>query len=69
LIEAVQTRADMRGKGIGAQMISYAVAQGRAARVRTIQLMSNNNRRDAHRFYTRLGFQQSHAGFKLKLRE
>ncbi len=68
-IEAVQTRADMRGKGIGAEMIRYAIEQGRAAGVRMVQLMSNNNRRDAHRFYTRLGFRQSHAGFKMKLRE
>jgi GNAT superfamily N-acetyltransferase len=68
-IEAVQTRADMRGKGIGAAMIEYVVEQSRAAGVRLVQLTSNNDRVDAHRFYKRLGFKQTHAGFKMKLRE
>ncbi len=66
-IEAVQTRADMRGKGIGAEMIRCAIEQGRAEGVRLVQLMSNNDRVDSHRFYSRLGFRQSHAGFKMKL--
>jgi len=66
-IEAVQTRQDMRGRGIGASMIKHAIAQGAAAGVRTVYLTSNLKRTDAHRFYTRLGFEQSHAGFKLKL--
>jgi hypothetical protein len=30
--------------------------------------MSNASRKDAHRFYQRLGFSQSHLGFKMKLR-
>jgi GNAT superfamily N-acetyltransferase len=66
-IEAVQTRQDMRGRGIGASMIKHAIAQGAAAGVRTVYLTSNLKRTDAHRFYARLGFEQSHAGFKLKL--
>ncbi|MEP9373228.1 GNAT family N-acetyltransferase [Mesorhizobium sp. KR1-2] len=66
-IEAVQTREDMRGRGIGARMIKQAIAQGAAAGARTIHLTSNLKRTDAHRFYMRLGFEQSHAGFKLKL--
>jgi GNAT superfamily N-acetyltransferase len=68
-IEAVQTRADMRGRGIGTEMIRHAIEQGRAANVRLVQLMSNNHRVDAHRFYVRLGFRRSHAGFKMKLHE
>jgi hypothetical protein len=32
-----------------------------------VQLTSNATRLDAHRFYTRLGFAQSHVGFKLML--
>ncbi|MET0574697.1 MAG: GNAT family N-acetyltransferase [Mesorhizobium sp.] len=66
-IGAVQTRADMRGKGIGAAMMRYAIERGREAGAATIQLMSNNDRIDAHRFYRKLGFKQSHAGFKMKL--
>jgi GNAT superfamily N-acetyltransferase len=67
-IEAVHTRADMRGKGIGAAMMRFAIGQGRDAGARLVQLTSNRARVDAHRFYERLGFAQSHAGFKMKLR-
>lgn len=66
-IEAVQTRADLRGHGIGAAMIEFAVARAREAGARLVQLSSNNKREAAHRFYRRLGFEQSHAGFKMKL--
>jgi GNAT superfamily N-acetyltransferase len=67
VIEAVQTNADMRGRGIGAAMVRHAIEQGRAAGVRLVQLMSNSMRTDAHRFYVRLGFKASHIGFKMKL--
>lgn len=67
-IEAVHTRTDMRGRGIGEAMIGHAIGQGRAQGVRLVQLMSNIARTDAHRFYQRLGFVKSHAGFKMKLR-
>jgi GNAT superfamily N-acetyltransferase len=69
LIEAVQVRADMRGRGVGAQMIRFAVQKGREAGARLIQLTSNAARTDAHRFYERLGFDRSHVGFKKKLRD
>jgi hypothetical protein len=32
-----------------------------------LQLTTNKNRIDAHRFYKRLGFVASHEGMKLKL--
>ena len=67
-IEAVQTRVDMRGKGIGAAMFRFAIERGREAGARLAQLTSNNARTDAHRFYARMGFEHSHAGFKMKLR-
>ncbi len=66
-VEAVQTRSDMRGRGIGAAMMRFAVARAREADCRLVQLMSNLKRADAHRFYERLGFVRSHAGFKMKL--
>ena len=67
-IEAVHTRTDRRGLGIGRVMIEHAVEQGRANGVRLVQLMSNAARLDAHRFYEGLGFRKSHAGFKMNLR-
>jgi GNAT superfamily N-acetyltransferase len=68
IIEAVHTRSDRRGLGIGAAMIGHAIEQGRVHGVRLVQLTSNATRVDAHRFYTRLGFVQSHLGFKMKMR-
>ncbi len=68
IVEAVQTRGDMRGRGIGARMIAHAIERGREVGARQAQLTSNLSRTDAHRFYERLGFAKSHAGFKLKLR-
>ena len=68
IIEAVQTRPDMRGQGIGAQMIGYAIEEAKRRDCRLVQLTSNAARTDAHRFYERLGFSKSHAGFKMKFK-
>ncbi|MGV2130210.1 N-acetyltransferase family protein [Agrobacterium vitis] len=68
IVEAVQTRADCRGQGIGAQMIEFCLEQAREQGLRQVQLTSNAMRLDAHRFYERLGFNKSHFGFKFKLK-
>ncbi len=68
-IEAVRVRADLRGGGLGTRLIEWAIDEARRRGCYLVQLSSNNIRRDAHRFYTRLGFEASHTGFKLKLRE
>jgi len=67
-VEAVHVRQAMRGRGIGAVMMRFAIEKARAADVSLVQLTSNAARKDAHRFYARLGFVQSHFGFKLRLR-
>ncbi|MCF6370045.1 GNAT family N-acetyltransferase [Rhizobium sp. TRM95001] len=67
-LEAVQTRPDVRGQGIGAAMVGHAVREARLRGCRFVQLTSNAARIDAHRFYERLGFAKSHIGFKMKLR-
>jgi GNAT superfamily N-acetyltransferase len=68
IIEAVQTRQDMRGRGIGGRMIAHAIEEARRRDCRLVQLSSNMARTDAHRFYERLGFAKSHYGFKMKLK-
>ncbi|CAN7266914.1 N-acetyltransferase family protein [Neorhizobium sp. LjRoot104] len=68
ILEAVQTRSDMRGQGIGARMIGHAVEEARRRDCRQVTLTSNMARTDAHRFYERLGFAKSHFGFKMKLK-
>jgi GNAT superfamily N-acetyltransferase len=68
ILEAVQTRPDMRSRGIGKAMVGYAVEEARRRDCRMLQLTSNATRTDAHRFYERHGFEKSHAGFKMKLK-
>ena len=45
--------------------IRFGVERARAAGCVRVQLTSNKERIDAHRFYERLGFRRSHEGFKL----
>lgn len=68
MIEAVQTRADLRSQGIGAALMRHAEQEARRRDCRLLQLMSNAARTDAHRFYERFGFVRSHVGFKMKLK-
>ncbi|CAN7251665.1 GNAT family N-acetyltransferase [Rhizobium rhizogenes] len=68
IIEAVQTRGDLRGQGIGAAMIEFCIGEAKGRGMRLVQLTSNAVRKDAHRFYERLGFKPSHLGFKMALK-
>jgi GNAT superfamily N-acetyltransferase len=67
LIESVRVSSALRGQGIGAALIEHAVSLCRDAGCGLVQLTSTNERVAAHRFYERLGFVGSHAGFKLTL--
>jgi GNAT superfamily N-acetyltransferase len=66
-IEGVRVAAASRGLGVGELLIHHAIEAAQAAGCALVQLTSDNSRADAHRFYGRLGFVASHAGFKLKL--
>jgi hypothetical protein len=48
-------------------MIRWATDRARERECSVVQLTSDASRVDAHRFYTRLGFRNSHLGFKLWL--
>ncbi|MET9685287.1 GNAT family N-acetyltransferase [Streptomyces coeruleorubidus] len=67
IIEGVRVHADERGSGLGTQLIEWAIDESRQQGCHLVQLTSDNTRTDAHRFYERLGFTASHAGFKLSL--
>ncbi len=67
LVEAVRVASDLRGSGIGAAMMTWAVDRARAKGCRLVQLTSNRERTRAHAFYERLGFEPTHVGFKLHL--
>jgi GNAT superfamily N-acetyltransferase len=67
MLENVHIRADQRGSGLGSIMVQWAIERCREAGCGVVQLTSNKLRLDAHRFYRKLGFEQTHEGFKLKL--
>ena len=66
-IEAVRVRADLRGQGVGAALLTWTVDEARRRGCGLVQLTTDRRRTDAHRFYERLGFTASHVGFKLQL--
>ncbi|WP_277308989.1 GNAT family N-acetyltransferase [Spongiactinospora sp. TRM90649] len=66
-IEAVRVHEDHRGGGHGGAMISWAIDEARRRGCALVQLTSDRQRDDAHRFYTRMGFAATHEGFKLAL--
>lgn len=65
MLENVFVDPDHRGAGIGTEMMNWAIAHCRDLGCSMVQLTSNKLRLDAHRFYSRLGFEASHEGFKL----
>ena len=67
IVEAVRVSSTERGGGLGTALMQWVMAECRARGCDLIQLTSDNSRQDAHRFYLRLGFVQSHAGFKYQL--
>lgn len=67
LIESVRVRSDLRGQGLGRQMMTWAIDQARGRGCALVQLTTDKSRTDAHRFYRDLGFVASHEGMKLAL--
>jgi GNAT superfamily N-acetyltransferase len=66
-LEAVRVHAGHRGTGLGREMIGWAIDEARRRGCALVQLTSDKQRPDAHRFYARLGFVASHEGMKLVL--
>ena len=66
LIEDVRVASNVRGRGIGEQLVRWAVAQARAKDCKLVELLTHSTRVDAQRFYVRLGFQPSHVGMTLR---
>ena len=67
LIEGVHISAAHRNKGLGAELVDWALERCRERGCGMAQLTSNKKRLDAHRFYERHGWQKSHEGFKYYL--
>jgi ribosomal protein S18 acetylase RimI-like enzyme len=66
-IESVRVARAKRGAGLGTAMFEWAIAACRRRGCSLVQLYTDKSRKDAHRFYERLGFKTSHEGMKLAL--
>jgi ribosomal protein S18 acetylase RimI-like enzyme len=66
LIEDVRVATDCRSRGIGEQMVQWAVTEARARGCKLVELLTHQTRVDAQRFYVRLGFRASHVGMTLR---
>ncbi|MEU8175731.1 GNAT family N-acetyltransferase [Microbispora hainanensis] len=67
LVEAVRVAVPHRNRGIGREMMRWAIERARERGCALVQLTSDKARTEAHRFYGSLGFAASHEGFKLLL--
>jgi GNAT superfamily N-acetyltransferase len=67
LIESVRVRSSARGQNIGTLLMKEAIRLAKENGCGLVQLDSDLRRPRAHLFYRRLGFVQSHAGFKKDL--
>lgn len=63
-VEAVRIASDLRSQGLGKKMMEWAIQQARGRGCKIVQLSSQNGRKDAHRFYERLGFDKDHVQMK-----
>jgi ribosomal protein S18 acetylase RimI-like enzyme len=62
LIEDVRVARHCRSRGVGEQLVQWALSEARASSCKLVELVTHNTRTDAQRFYKRLGFKPSHVG-------
>lgn len=67
LVEAVRVARAERNQGLGERLMWWAIDEAKRRDCARVQLTTNKQRKDAHRFYERLGFVASHEGMKLPL--
>lgn len=67
-VESVRVDEKYRGQGIGNELMLWAIERAKQENCVAMQLTTNAERTDAHRFYEYLGFTGTHLGMKLKLK-
>ena len=67
-VESVRVDEKYRGQGIGKELMLWAIERARRENCFAVQLTTNAERANAHRFYENLGFRGSHLGMKLYLK-
>jgi GNAT superfamily N-acetyltransferase len=68
IIEAVRVASRLRSRGIGEKLIAHLAGLAATRGCVTVQLTTSKSRVDAQRFYARIGFKDSHIGFKRDMR-
>jgi ribosomal protein S18 acetylase RimI-like enzyme len=66
LVEDVRVASDRRSRGIGEQLLQWAIGEARGKRCKLVELLTHTSRIDAQRFYERLGFARSHVGMVMR---
>jgi|SRR5690242_19545796 ribosomal protein S18 acetylase RimI-like enzyme len=66
LIEDVRVASDRRSRGIGEQLVHWALGEAKARSCKLVELLTHHTRVDAQRFYERLGFARSHVGMTIR---
>lgn len=67
-VESVRVDREHRRKGVGREMMFWSIDRAKEKGCVSMQLTTNAERTDAHRFYENLGFSGSHLGMKIKLK-
>ena len=65
LVENMVVDRRYRRRGLGRLLMDYAIARAKEAGCYKIQLSSNKRRKEAHKFYRSLGFEDSAHGFRM----
>ena len=66
-IESVRIHKDYRNKGFGKKLIGKGIEMAMKKKCSIVQLTSNKKRKDAIKFYKKIGFSSTHQSFKLEL--
>jgi GNAT superfamily N-acetyltransferase len=66
-VESVRVRSDLRGRGLGRELMEHVIALARDRGAARVELTTNGQRARAREFYADLGFVASHVGMKYYL--
>ena len=67
-VESVRVDGKYRSQGIGREMMLWAINRAKEKGCISMHLTSHGERKNAHRFYEKLGFSSSHVGMKISLK-
>ena len=67
IIDSVIISEDVRGIGVGTQLLNYLIDFAKKEEVQKVQLISSYKRHQAYSFYRNLGFKDTGLGFILDL--